>query len=61
MLFDSNSNETDEFCLSTYNGLLESKNAIKCLGVFIDYKLSWEYHNNHVVKQISIAKRILSI
>ena len=29
--------------------------------MFIDYQFSWEYHINHFVKQISVAKRILSI
>ena len=61
MLFDSSSNKIDKFCFATNNRLLESKNPIKYLEVFIDYKLSWEYHINHVVKQISISKRILSI
>ena len=44
MVFDSNTNKTDEICSPTNNGLLENKNAIKYLGVFIDYKLFWKYH-----------------
>ena len=40
MFFDINSIKTDEFCLATNNGVLESKNATKYLSVFIDYKLS---------------------
>ena len=61
MVFDSSSNETAMLCLATNNRLLESKNAIKYLKELIDYKLSWEYHINHVVRQISIANEILSI
>ena len=60
MLFDSSANKSDKFCLTSSNRLFESKSAIKYVGVFIDYKLSWEYHINHFVKQTSIAKGILS-
>ena len=61
MVFDSSSNKTDKSSLATNNELLQSENAIKYLGIFIDYKLSLEHNINHVVKQISIAKGILSI
>ena len=40
VVFDRSSNQTDTLCLVTNNGLFESKNAITCLEVFIDYKLS---------------------
>ena len=46
--------------LATNNELLETKNAINYLRVFIDYILSWEYCINYV-KLMSTAKKILSI
>ena len=55
MHFDSSTNKTDKCFLATNNGLIKSKNDINHLEVFIDYKLSWKYHINHVVKQTSFA------
>ena len=61
LLFDSCSNKTQKFYSATNNELFGSKNVTKYLGVLIDCKLSWGYHINHFVKQISTARRISSI
>ena len=57
----NNCNTYNDFCLLTSNGTIPAKNVVKYLGIFIDSKLTWEYHTQFVVDKLCMANGILSM
>ena len=60
ILFTNNSMRNhNDFCIAATNGTIDENTTVKCLGVIIDHKLTWENHIQLVVKKLkkSYCKR----
>jgi len=61
ILFTNNKTKTsNDFFITTNNGVIDETEVVKYLRVMIDRKLTWKNQIQHVANKLCIAKRIRS-